>query len=816
MFLNITVLILIILILIVYNQNKENFNVLQTTNDCNTNPYDPKCLLLNVTKQSNDTVSGVAKVLDTPVLEPFENDTDINTADLTILVDKCEKTLIPKDQCNVFDDTFFATNCGISFDPNGKDHNDNPHQGGLYINDKTSRAPFTYQPTSGKAAFGTFAITKDNCNIVKEKVDCENLKSVTSKNCNQCYFTKEYIRVDPGNKKLPSTIFLYGQGAIDISGDSTLQSNLNSSTPVDIKIPSTGEGSVFKIKVTGNEPYIFGFLQSNTLTLDIINLITDDSDDYEIDETKSFKGINLSQIIPQDTDIIFNIMIPFSFLQTGDVNSQPCNGPVLTMEDSIQFLQSDPCFDGVSLECIQDRWLHLGGTRSGKGFPKDEIALTTILSKYGSDIDTLTRNLSIEMKKAKTGLYNGKSLDISTWNTISMWATGEARDTPCDGSGPLSKECLSYLYLNKGAGKRIKSTYNTTGANCKIPENSNIQYCKTGTSLDPTTEDGFNIIKNYKTIADVKNIYNLVYESANAPGPINNFKKYAMDLCYGVNVTPTPMPNGVFIGVNTSIEYSETSTQSILNSKWNNISGSVNSISLAPNGALFGTNRVSGIYYMSNYKAGNWIQLSGGLKQIHTNGTTIVGTNTNNEAFYLDIKQIDGFYKNYYSSYIQNLNFYNGLSSFNKMFRKTPQPPPNPNIINISWSRIPLLVKKAVVSNSVLSNFIYAIGTDDNIYRTYYTSGWSNVFTGKFTDIAVDDIIVLIQHNQIYYSTAHNIPYVLIPNQPAEFKSISVSNGSIYAIATNNTPWYLSNYKNGKFVQIQRSQQFASHRVTNP
>ena len=135
MFLNITVLILIILILIVYNQNKENFNVLQTTNDCNTNPYDPKCLLLNVTKQSDKTVSDVAKVLDTPVLEPFDN-TNINTADLTTLVDKCEKTTIPPNQCNVFDDTFFATNCGISFDPNGKDHNDNPHQGGLYINDK--------------------------------------------------------------------------------------------------------------------------------------------------------------------------------------------------------------------------------------------------------------------------------------------------------------------------------------------------------------------------------------------------------------------------------------------------------------------------------------------------------------------------------------------------------------------------------------------------------------------------------------------------------------------------------------------------------
>ena len=814
MFLNITVLILIILILIVYNQNKENFNVLQTTNDCNTNPYDPKCLLLNVTKQSDKTVSDVAKVLDTPVLEPFDN-TNINTADLTTLVDKCEKTTIPPNQCNVFDDTFFATNCGISFDPNGKDHNDNPHQGGLYINDKKSRAPFTYQPTSGKAAFGTFAITKDNCNIVKEKVDCENLKSVTSKNCNQCYFTKEYIRVDPGTEKLPSTIFLYGDGAIYISGNSTLQSKLNSSTPVKIEIPSTGEGSVFKIKVTGdkatgNDPYIIGYLQSKTFNLDIINLIKDDSD-YEIGDNELFHDINLSEIIPRDGKFEFDIMIPFSFLQTGNVNSQPCNGPVLTKIESIQFLQTDPCSNGVTLECIQDRWLHLGGTRNGQGFPKDASGLTTILNTYNPntnkpDIDIITRKLSIEMKKAKTGSDQmGRSLDIKTWDAISKWATGEARDTPCDGSGPLSRACLSYLYNNEGVdNKRIGPTYKNKD-----------EVCNAGANLDPDTSSGLSYIKNknIKTIADVKNVYNNVYQTANASGPITGAKRDAIDLCYGVNVTPTPMPNGVFIGVNNYIYYSETSTQSILNSNWNYIPGSVNSISLAPNGALFGTNRVSGIYYMSNYKAGNWIQLSGGLKQIHTNGTTIVGTNTNNEAFHFDIKQIDGFYKNYYSSYIQNLNFYNGLSSFNKIFRKKPQPPPNPNIINIPWTRIPLQVKKAVVSNNVLSNFIYAIGTDDNIYR--YNNNWDGVFTGKFTDIAVDDIIVLIKDDQIYYSTAHNIPLVLVPNQPTKFKSISVSNGSIYAIATNNTPWYSSNYKNAKFVQIQQYQQFASHRVTN-
>jgi hypothetical protein len=67
------------------------------------------------------------------------------------------------------------------------------------------------------------------------------------------------------------------------------------------------------------------------------------------------------------------------------------------------------------------------------------------------------------MTKALSGKdKNNRVLSIPEWNEASMYATGVPINTPCDGPGgvpPLSRECLTYLFENKGAGQRIGSTY---------------------------------------------------------------------------------------------------------------------------------------------------------------------------------------------------------------------------------------------------------------------------------------------------------------------------------------------------------------------
>lgn len=51
------------------------------------------------------------------------------------------------------------------------------------------------------------------------------------------------------------------------------------------------------------------------------------------------------------------------------------NGPIITQAASAVFLESDPCYSkdnkpgNYKLECLQDRWMQLGGTTEGTGYP---------------------------------------------------------------------------------------------------------------------------------------------------------------------------------------------------------------------------------------------------------------------------------------------------------------------------------------------------------------------------------------------------------------------------------------------------------------
>lgn len=52
-----------------------------------------------------------------------------------------------------------------------------------------------FQPTVGTAKPGKFALTKDDCIIVKERVDCDSKQSFDSPNCTQCYTSRTFFLV---------------------------------------------------------------------------------------------------------------------------------------------------------------------------------------------------------------------------------------------------------------------------------------------------------------------------------------------------------------------------------------------------------------------------------------------------------------------------------------------------------------------------------------------------------------------------------------------------------------------------------------------
>jgi hypothetical protein len=490
--------------------------------------------------------------------------------------------------CDAFDDPNFAANCGMSFDINGIGADGKPHIGGLFISSddrkkqsdaaqnvlSTGGPPYdpykVYQPTLGKSKPGTFALNKDQCVIVKEKVDCSSKQTFSSPNCTQCYTSQTFARVGPDTPRIPSTLFLFGSGLVDVSTQNdkiTLaQTSLDPQNGVQVNIPADAEGTNFKINVqpTGNTPlaYIAGFIQGQTprgtFKLDLMSLTQSDlitNAKPHINGSITVNGFRCLVLVPGNKQTTMNLscLVPFSFLSMYDGDALTCdNGPVITQSASATFLESDPCFGKANkpgnykLECLQTRWIELGGTPQGTGYPANQTTADAI-QKDGSgqalDIDTIVNNLAPKMTSAQTGKdINGNNLSIADWNTISMWATGTPINTPCDGPnkdiGPLSQECLSYLYLNQGVNSHIGPTYTLQPAQLASMKGQDTPntYCQPGTSIDPATPSGLKLGQSLGGINAVKQTYDQINRVANDNTLTNSARATAVQQCYGVNI----------------------------------------------------------------------------------------------------------------------------------------------------------------------------------------------------------------------------------------------------------------------------------------
>ena len=876
--------------------------------------------------------------------------------------------------CSAFDDPTFAANCGMSFDKKAIGSDGKPHIGGLYISpdDRTKQmaaaqvvldtggAPYdpykVYQPTLGKSKPGTFSLTKDQCVIVKEKVDCASKQTFSSPNCTQCYTSQNFNRVGPETGRIPSILFLLGSGSITIttpnsSGPAQItltQTNLDPNTPVQIAIPGNAEGTVFDINVqpvaNATSTYVAGFIQGQTprgtFKLDLMSLIQSDlitNSKPKINGSIMVSGFRCLSFVPGNGQTSMNLscLMPFSFLSMYDGDALTCdNGPIITQAASATFLESDPCFGKANkpgaykLECLQTRWIELGGTPQGTGYPANQTSADALqIGDNGKplDIDTIVDNLAPKMTSAYSGQNaSGQNLSMPDWNTLSMYASGIPINTPCDGptkdNGPLSQECLSYLYLNQGVTSHIGATYSlspTTMASMKGQDTANT-YCQPGTSIDPATPTGLKFGQSLGGINTVKQTYDQINRLANDNTQSNTARTAAVNKCYGVSLDaitsgnttgptqvfavgpgynytqgqaqqicsqygaqvattaqlqdaqskgadwcfsawvsdsnnpmypittstgggcgnggtgimswnpggvagvncygpkpgidnyplntilpfnqsswdynpnapdtpPGPSPQGVFLvtagpvqwGYN--IWYVDTDLVKP-NMNWINIPGQVTSISLAPNGSVFATNNQNSIFFLTNYKnGGNWISIPGSLRQISTDGTNVVGTNSNNNAFTATYSQAAAG----------------------------------------QWTVLPSVLTKIVT----YAGQYYCLGLDQHIYYlTGPSAQWVMTLTsGVFIDIAMDNGVVLLTgtDNALYYTDSQLYTpggqYQQVPNQPAKFNAISLSNGSIYAVDTTGQPWYTSNYKNTNWAKVPGGAQvIPSHRVTTP
>jgi hypothetical protein len=157
---------------------------------------------------------------------------------------------------------------------------------------------------------------------------------------------------------------------------------------------------------------------------------------------------------------------------------------------------------------------------------------------------------------AAYGLMNGQSVSIEDWSKASEFCTGKKILTPCDTAskttGPLSSECLNYLWLNKGESSWIGATYSgSSGATSLSSNGKNVEYCKTSGTLSPSTSAGLAYWKTKGGVTSVKQAMNTIYTEANTNrSPTNKY----MSQCYG-NISKIAMDTEVLASPSGACQY---------------------------------------------------------------------------------------------------------------------------------------------------------------------------------------------------------------------------------------------------------------------
>jgi hypothetical protein len=488
----------------------------------------------------------------------------------------CEKITTP--DCSAFQDPQFAANCGISFDMKGVNSKGKTQMGGLYISSMDRAAqqqraaalgggPDTiqYQPSLGQAAKGMFAIDASSCKVLSEQVACKRTQSLTSPNCTSCFTSGAYNRVDPTTPRISPTFVIQtnatGVVFVDANGGQTTYT-VSPDTPTPIT-PATAvnEGNSFQWNLTGPNDgslYFSGYLTAPTtkgaFNLDLNALLDRDLvTNYKprIGGAQPINGVQCMILRPglgQGSMQLHGFM-PFSFLTPYEQDALTCdNGPILTQPASASFLGNDVCYapgstpGNYSLQCLQQMFISAGGTTQGKGYPSDANSAKALLynsngtARSLDDISTYLYQMNVQ---ASTGLdTQGNQLSLADWNTASLFCTGTAVSNPCEGpnksGGPLTTECLQYLYTNAGAADpTIGPTYSLGPNYASQDSQGNPVYCTPTGALSPTTPEGLKRAQAAGGVAAVKALYDTAHTTANNNGLPNAQRQQAMADCYG-------------------------------------------------------------------------------------------------------------------------------------------------------------------------------------------------------------------------------------------------------------------------------------------
>lgn len=255
---------------------------------------------------------------------------------------------------------------------------------------------------------------------------------------------------------------------------------------------------------------------------------------------------------------------PFTFVDKYSEVGSLCPGsPFVTKPDSAKHLQSDPCYKPDSgpgkynMECLRNIFVNNGCTEYGSAYPRSVKTMGDIMFREDGSARGLADIADLVYAQAlisATGLSaTGKSLTLREWSESSVYCTGKAITSPCDiadrDTGPLSNDCLVYLWDNQGENKKTGSTYSIMSfANSMFSSGKARRFCNRAGILSPKDLDNndnkmaLSYWKKAGGVDAVKRAMSQLHLDANDGSIPEEDRKVKISQCYGV----VPNPRAVY------------------------------------------------------------------------------------------------------------------------------------------------------------------------------------------------------------------------------------------------------------------------------
>jgi hypothetical protein len=492
-------------------------------------------------------------------------------------IKRCE--VINTINCDAFDDPKFAESCGVCHE-GGKNSGGNPVVGGLFIlpDAKTdaevvakrmnSRLP-NYVPSVGTCTNGRFSTTKAQCLRIKSQMECEAKQAFDGKGCAQCAQDSLFYYVDPEADRVEPSIVVTGTGNLVVKrfgSANTINTTQLSATPTTIPLPSFQEGDLLELTVTPATGSIAGYLIGNTVSgdfrTDLVRLVQQDTVTNKAPRLAGIQAVgsdsyNVMRPGRGQSSMVLRVLNTFTFIDPRETEALRCSSaPFITQQTSAQALESGTCFKkgqapgSYSLDCLQQTFVNAGCTEQGEAYPSTQAKADALLKASNGralPIGEIGGDIYNKSLTAYTGTrQDGTKLSITEWDAISRFCTGRRITSPCDfdnqESGPLSTDCLNYLWTNAGAVTNLPGspgpTYTNVPSTTSLTPQNQIQYCTNAGTMAPIASNTSAIAaaRAKGGVAAVKAFYDDIHRRANDNGLTDAQRQATIQQCYGVDL----------------------------------------------------------------------------------------------------------------------------------------------------------------------------------------------------------------------------------------------------------------------------------------